>query len=916
MSTNYLVNGVYPPEYLGLSGVDKIQYPNQYWWASKQRYAEYDPSSPDQYLKNGVSSSEILEIDLGRTRQINHISFDVFKVPVDIAIQYDSVSLPDGTHSWTDVRPLEDMPFDKRVFYEASTKNQWQTSNFYFTDDSRELISARYIRIVFTRRAVKWPTRGTKPFQWSVLVKDLRTAHYISDTSSSAGLLFDTTSSDVGRKDIDIVGNQTAIVAQRFVMPENYMRGSISPSMLGFSFLVGMSAQHSSDYPSRSDIPQPKWFWSLHDVTDSDAGTMIYQGVINRTNSDTDKGWLDARFNRSSEVRSTTKKSCMVKTGSRAIVVQGGTADLRVGDSIAGPGISNGSLITYINAVEQYVEISQEAILTESTMLTFTRISSGQVSVPTSLDRIYEVRLFSSDTSISSALYVQNPNRLPGRSLPGLYSFVNDGSNNIVKTTEDPSEILSIGDYFQKTSGVDSTPSKVVFIDYNMGEQVWDITIDGPYQGISEASVTASKIFPLSIGGIYQPSIGMVLRAFGDVAEEGRDILGNSYRYATVRNSASSVTDPDSAGWMSAPQPDPRAVESLYFDVRAIDSDRNLNTQVIDSIRIAPRTPGVNMHVYYTDIDLGGRTPNNIDEWDRIEWTPINQMYTLRNKATYSLPRPIKASYVKLEFSSLTPLPIKIPTRPKIPPVEFRRYPTWVEVQFYDPAFDGYQRVVTDWFVRNQTVAMKKMLRTLTDPVAEFQYEQREFLAALALGKITKDNFGPDVRTNLDSILDIKNHALIDPVTKSRIYFATNDMYKGPLTATVDQTSLLGQIVANRYDPILATPTYEGANSRPNNTTVVSTVNDRISESYQTLTRIPMWFNRRCLHLYKTEKAQFNKKAYFVGIKSVEFFRTDYTNVRDDDVIMEIMNDLSNMIVDPNNLSAFVKVPSTRIPSD
>ena len=831
--SGYLINGVYPTEYFDLVNVDKIQYPNQYWWSSKHRFAEYDPASPDDYLAiidGGSQSVEMLEIDLGRVRQLNYMNMDVVKSPIEITVEYDAVSSVDGEHSWVEVTPLETMPFDRRLFYDASAKNAWINASFYFTDSFGNMVNTRYLRLKFARVPERWPTAQTVPFRWPVTVKSFRVARYITDLDTAAGPIFDTTASDATELTLETTGNQTVEVKQRFVMPENYQRGTIKPDMLGFSFLMGMNTRTAGGEESTTGLLQPQWSWSLYDVTDSALGTLLHQGSVTGTNSRSEEGWIDVFFDRG--------------------------------------------------------------------------------TIETSPDNVYEVRVHSINTSISPSVFVHSPNRIPGRTVPGLLTFVNNGFNSVVTSTSDPSSVLQPGDYFQKASGNDASPLKVVSIVFNMG--VWDIQLDGVYLGLSETAVTAVKIYPFFQNGVVSPELSMALRVFGDVADEGRDVLGNNYRYATVRNRPKDILEEGTVGWMSAPQPSPDAVESLYFDVRTTDTSGKLAAQVIDAVRIAPRTPGVRMHVYYNDHAINGRTPDTIDEWEAKEWTPVQQLYTLRGNTVYKLPKQIRATYVKLEFSSLSPLPFKIPNNPPLPPVTYKRYPTWVETQFFDPTLNGYQRIVEDWFVRNKTVTMKRMIRILTDPVQEFQYKQREFLASLSLDSISLDSFSSNVRPIVGDFVDLKDHSLIDPITKSRIYFATNDMYRAPLTASVDQTSVLGQAIANRFDPAVTAAGIErNTDFRNASRAVVSTVNDRISEAYSFLAQTPMWFNRRCLHQYRIDRAQFNKKAYFVGITSVEFLRSNFVNVRDDNIIDDILHDLSNF-----DEMTWIQDLSTGIPAD
>lgn len=798
-----LINGIYPESYFNL--IPQSDFPSALlsFWMSKNRYAEYNPAN-DQYqsiLQGGHRSSEVLELDLGRTRQINYLTMGVLKVPVDMRIEYDALSAGDGTHVWKAVAPLESMPFDRRAFFSADARNQWQNCEYYFTGSEGRIVNTRYLRITFERRSDKWPTSISPPFPFPVAAQQVRIGRLVTTLSDIPGPLFDTTARDVIEEDLAAIGNDSTTVKQRFVLPDNAARGTYFPSLMGFSFLVGQN-----DTGQSNDIPS--WKWELRDVTDADPGDLIHEGEAVSDGlfiSGSDRAWIDVLFDR-------------------------GLVDNE------------------------------------------------------DLNRIYELSMHSTNVTNSSSIFMHNPNRIPGRALPGLYTFLNNGSNDVILASADPTDILSAGDYFQKVSGIDASPLKVVSIVFNSPN--WEITVDGPYLGVSETDVLATKIFPSYIDDVVQPSRSVAMRLFGDVADEGRDVLGNAYRYADIRHEAEDVFDEDTAGWICAPQPKPDAVEALYFDVRTRDEQSTLQTQIIDALKIAAITPGVHMHVYHTNQNVDGRTPDRIDEWEAIEWTPINQTYKLNGQAIYELPQQIDASFLKLEFSNLNPLPFTYHKYVSFAPVLYKRYPTWVESQFYDQDLSGYKRLVEDWFVRNKTTTMDTFLAQLIDPVREFEYKQKELLSALALGEVSEDRFSPAVQPTIQQFVDLKDHSVIDPATRSRIYLFTNNRFFRAPVASVDITSILGQTVLNRFDPDTTQSSVERAGAPYNvSPQIVSTTNDRISEAYSSFARTPMWFNRRCLHKYRIERANFGKSAYFVGIKSVEFLRANYEAERDAPVI-------------------------------
>lgn len=819
--TVFLVNGVYPPNYFDLNLVDKIEYPNKFWWASKHRYATVDPEDPTKFLdfdEGGDITSEILEIDLGRVRQINYLNFDIVRMPINVTVQYDAYSGESGTHQWQSVTPHAHMPFDRTIYYDAKAKNPLFNADFYFTDSRGRIVKTRYLRLIFSRRRQKWPTKKTKPFRFPVVVKNLRTARYVTNLYDTVGPLITNNISGTQVKDLiyaaprergGSIVTPTVELKQRFQLPEEVKRGSITPSMLGFSFLVDVNPEFEID--EGEGQPKMEWEWKLFDVTDGDDPTKepIAHGIEAQEITRTGPTWVDILFERRP-------------------------------------------------------------------------VDSGT-------DRVYEMRVKSMNAEICHTVYTHKPIRLPGVSAPGTYTFTNSSATiNFVSTT-DPGLTLKIGDYIRKKADADTYVGQILNISYNAGGGVGTITLTSPWAGSTGASKTLEKVYPMYMSG-YDSTRSLACKVWGDVGDEGRDVLGNQYRYAVLREKAKYVLDDGQAGWLSAPQPSPNAVESLFFDVRA-DVGGQKVAQVIDAVRMAPRTPGIHMHIYYSNESLNGRPPDTLDEWNSLVWTPLHQLYVLKTNAIFELPQQIKASYIKLEFTNLRPLPFDIPTYPPLPPVTYRRYPTWVETQFFNPNFNGYQRIVEDWFTRNKTGTMKRVLKAITgedEKLLEFQYKQREFLAALALGRL--DTL---TKRRASQYVDVNSRALIDPVTQSKIYFATRDMYKGTLVATVDRTSILGQVVAETYDSTVPGDPVEGEVNYSNlfRTPNVSTVQNRIQQAYAHLTNTPMWFNRKGLHYYMVEQAKFNKKAYFAGIREVTFMRNDYSVLHDDPVIEDILHD-------------------------
>lgn len=744
MADATIVNSMYPLAYFTLPNTDRIQYPSQYWWSSHQRFAAVDPATPTNYLaetSGGSRTSEFLEIDLGRVREINYLNFQIIRAPVNIWVEYDAVSGTDGSHGWTTATHVKDMPFNDVIHYDANSKNAWFNAQFYLADVNGQLVTTRFLRIRFQRRDVAWPTSTSKPFRWPISIKELRTARYVSALADTRGALIDTGAGD-DQISLDVEAENTTVeVRQQFMMPADYERGTLDPAVLGFSFecLVTASLTQGQIGDAITTPADTTWQWSLFDVTHG-AAEPVRHGVANGAPNN-GRAWIDVLF-----------------------------------------------------------DPAEPLYPTPST--------------------VYELRLRSLNAAVSAAIFAVT--YVTSSPMPGgvaLQQFFDDGTS---------------------------------------------------------ASITSRCLS---------------LRLWGDVADSGKDVLGNQYRYGTQRERASNVFDDAQVGWTSEPQPSAEAVEALYFDVRQPDpaSPARTITTVIDAIQVAPRTYGLQMHIYYTTMGLQKEKPSNRSGWDNMIWTPINVTYTLNANQIYELPLPIQASFIKLEFSKLQPQPFRLPTYPALPAKEYRRYPTWVEQQFSNGLV---KRTVNDWFVNKASKSQRKVLASIADPVLEFQYKEREFLAALSAGKLQTQYANTQ-------FVDLKHRSIVDPVTGSKLFLDDGSLFQGTLTVNVNRSSVLGQLVADRYDPTVPNiPAEAPLNSVSPPVPQVSTSNNRVAESFAFIASTPMWFNRICRHVYKVERASFNKQAFFAGIRTVGFFRKDYTTRRDDTLIVENLYD--NAMLDEN----------------
>lgn len=818
-SPDTLVNSIYPLDYFTLAGVKQIDQPDKFWWSSNERFAAIDEAG--NYLRHnngGTPTSEILEVDLGRIREINYINFDVIRAPIDIKIEYDDISAPNRTPIWRTIVQNGDLPFEDTTSFDVNSKSAWHNVEFHFTNQLGGIVHARYLRITFTRRDEAWPTATAAPFQWAIFARNLRVGRYISVLTDTVGpLLSQDTPNDLVAVTLpNQTVSQTYEARQQFVIPESQVRVGQMPNLLGFGVLINPTMDSINLPTSGATDTSVQFAWSLYDVTNGAANVKLAGGAIGPVDV-TGQTWLD-------------------------------------------------------------VYLDEKQIIAGDT------------------DVIYELRISSLNPGTCNTLYTHSPNGLSGTGLPGTLTFTNGSPT--VTTSVDLTSDLSQNSYIVRTDQPDQ-PLQVSSVTSTT------ITLTGAYTGPSETT-SASIIYPYSYWNgtayVQDGTRNLVIRAWADIADEGEDILGNSYRHVIRKSGSTDVLLHSGgygvatygvgvyggvatrSGWMSDPKPTPEAVEALYFDVRQQDSTGKNQYAVLDALHISPRTPGIRMSVYYSREGLNGLPPVTVDEWDNIIWEPIHATYTLRRNEIITFPQPVRAAFMKLEFTGLQPLPYRLPNYPPLPPKVYRRYPTWVESMFTNTQLKA---VVEDWFLRNATPVETKVLQELADPVREFEYKQNEFLAQLALGKIT------DAQVVNSTLVDIADKALIDPTTGDKIYIQTPDQYGSPMLATVDQNAILGKMVVAKYDSTVLSQPTEAQNVQTPGTSipVVSTTNDRISQSFQSLAQTPMRFHQPCRHIYTIEQATFHKKAYFAGIDKVRFLRTDYTQTYDDKLIVDNLYD-------------------------
>lgn len=354
-------------------------------------------------------------------------------------------------------------------------------------------------------------------------------------------------------------------------------------------------------------------------------------------------------------------------------------------------------------------------------------------------------------------------------------------------------------------------------------------------------------------------------------ADEGEDFLSNRYRSVVRRSAVSNfdtvATDNTNAFWYSKPNPSKYAVESLYFDVR----DSNHETSVVDRLLLDPITPGVYFNLYYTE---EGDPGTDDASWEQKLWTPIYQIYKMERRTEHALPEPVKAKYMKVEFSHLQAQHYSPGTFAQA--IQYKKHPKWV----------------LDYF----------MARLNNEQVTEDPFVARRVRVVYDAMKLGYDYYLDDLQSNPT-----------DPNSGSLTTFL-ND--RTDASDQIDETTM--QHVSTELRPYLLQP---AARVKGLEYLVAEYAQDTIDQNYPVEKIIParadttqvsqldreslvveanypvMFFYVPSRHTYRVVEAPFaNDRAYFVGIRELAFTREHYNVASDQSIYVENLADWQNVI--------------------
>lgn len=364
-------------------------------------------------------------------------------------------------------------------------------------------------------------------------------------------------------------------------------------------------------------------------------------------------------------------------------------------------------------------------------------------------------------------------------------------------------------------------------------------------------------------------------RVLGLTVDEGTDYLGNPYRSAVRQTSPVNIStalgaDRDSY-WLSKPNPSKFAVEALYFDVRKADDA----VSVIDRVIIDPITPGPYFSIYYSDEgDMG----QNERDWEDKLWTRVPQTYRMERRETHVLPSPVKAKFIKIEFSHLQ-------AKYYAPgdfqqSIRYKKHPKWV----------------LDYFLAR--VAANLQNPFLAERVAvvfdALDLAYNYYLDDLGQEPQATIDVNNTALTQITNFLSDRSDASdrIDPATLDKINLSLDPYRQHPALRGTSDT-LLADYSRQTIDFTADYAIEEGAPTTIRTAEVSSLNRDRVvvEQNYPV-----MFFFLTCRHAYREIEAKFSHdRAYFVGVRELAFLRDNYMTAFDTSTYIEPNADTLNI---------------------
>jgi hypothetical protein len=276
-------------------------------------------------------------------------------------------------------------------------------------------------------------------------------------------------------------------------------------------------------------------------------------------------------------------------------------------------------------------------------------------------------------------------------------------------------------------------------------------------------------------------------------------------------------------------------------------------------------------------------TSENNESWENLLWTWVPRNFKTNKKQSYVLPNPIKAKYIKIEFTNLQASYYK-PGVHHVP-VLYKKYPEWVINYFlsiyninndktYDPIISSQVDIEYDAFSLAFNYYKGDILQPLANPVT-----------------IEDNNAQNNIITNLlknaSTDLAAYDYTSLRNINMTFDQFQKHPGTNGNVDTAVGKDAMMKSVKEyfNYLTETVANPQGE--------TAAVSTTdrNHLILEK-----NMPeMYFYPTCRHGYKEAYARFDSnKAYFVKIKQIKFERNIHGVISDKNVYKFVPGDSVN----------------------
>lgn len=296
-------------------------------------------------------------------------------------------------------------------------------------------------------------------------------------------------------------------------------------------------------------------------------------------------------------------------------------------------------------------------------------------------------------------------------------------------------------------------------------------------------------------------------------------------------------------------------------------------TIVIDGVLIDPLTPNVAVNIYYSEDDAYTSTHMTERDWEQKLWTRVPEVYVLTQRLQCIFPQPVRAKYVKLEFTNLqaqayTPGNFQAP-------LLYKKFPTWV----------------ADFFIAQLSApSFISTIVGVTNDALDFAYNY--YLDDLNQRPADPLPAPSGIIPNLTQFFtksDASNS--VDASTLNQISLIMRN-FQVP-TGSITSPTLLGQFASNIINSTVLPPANEIPLGGPIDYSLVSTLSREPVILEQALPT--MYFFVPCRHTYKELSATLDlNRAFFAGVQDIAFLRANYATTTDTDLYIESGNDSVN----------------------